>query len=289
MANNANFQNEQQNLNIREMVEALHINNAPATNTEEPLRLDMEMKRFLNEIMSPPYEIINSENAPRKDGVGDQPSTIEETNDNKQEIDHTRIVEKKSRVTDLVMNSKQVLTELFLNEEEKKKQEDWEEAKEDVIQVINLDCVHADDMDKLMEKVKLTSIESCPTSADEDEDENYTPLPKDEMLDLIDLSEEAFVEEEKNLVCVKDEQHQGGKGDEYKKTQNINMIPRSSKSLPASSAQSSHNLDETKKDKKKKWNFGNKIWGFFKKHTNKHHGQHASGKPSNIDMKKSAE
>lgn len=280
---NVNLQNEQQqiqNLNLCEMIEGIRLSNQSTTkNTEEPLRIDVETKRFLDNIMSSNYNNQNIENSsPRKDGVGDQPCVTEETSleeDPRLENDNTRIVEKKSRVTDLVMNSKQVLTEIFLNDEEKKKQEEWEQSKENVIQVINLECVESHEMDKLMEKVHLTTVESVGTTTRNSDDdaeeakEKFTPMPKDDVLDTIDLSTQAFQDEENKLCCLREER---GKGDDCKTAQNVDLLPRSSKSLPSSSTQSKENLQDAKKNKKKRWNFG-KLFGFIKKHSHKQQQQ----------------
>lgn len=262
------------NQSIRELVEGICMNTRLTMNAEEPLRINVETKRFVNEIMSPTSD-STCEAATRKNGVGDQPSNVDQSNINDpfndgivEDIENTRIVEKKSRVTDLVMNSKQVLTPIFLNDEEKKKQDDWEESKENVIQVIDLDCVLPDDMDKLIERVKITAVDS--TNDDIDEKETFTPIPKDDTLELIDLTVQSYKDvEEQKISCLK-ENHHDGKGDEFKNIQVENLAPRISKTLPSSSTQSQQQLEEeVKKEKRKKWSVG-KIWGFFKKHINKH-------------------
>ncbi|KAK9738934.1 hypothetical protein QE152_g9430 [Popillia japonica] len=56
-----------------------------------------------------------------------------------------KVVEKKTRVTDLVMNSKQVLSLYLMSDESTKYQEDWEEKNEKVIQVIELDYIRPDE------------------------------------------------------------------------------------------------------------------------------------------------
>lgn len=125
---------------------------------EEPLRLDIEMKRLLNEMMSPPYDIVNYETLARKDGVGDQPveDLTAQEDDSEQadddclvDVEKTKVVEKKTRVTDLVMNSKQVLSEFLMSDESRKMQEEWEEKNEKVIQVIELDYIKPEEMERL--------------------------------------------------------------------------------------------------------------------------------------------
>lgn len=272
MSSNLNYDQEQ---NIRELVEGICLNTKINLNADVPSRIDVETKRFVNEIMSPTTDTTTFENAIRNNGVGDQSNDVDRTNINDRfkkpcSDDNTRIVEKKSRVTDLVMNSKQVLTQIFLNDDEKMKQDEWEESRENVIQVINLECVQPRDMDKLIEKVKITSIDTIDEdnreNDDDDEDnESFTPIPKDDTLESIDLTIETHNDDDKKK-CLNDKED-GGKGDDFKETCTEDLIPRSSKSLPSSSAQSHSQLsDELRKEKRKKWNL-NKIWNLFiKKH-----------------------
>lgn len=246
--------------------------NNRASIAEEPVRLDIEMKRLLSEMMSPPFEAVNYENIPRKDGVGDQPSSVEETiaedtRDIMVDVDHTRIVEKKSRVTDLVMNSKQVLTEILMDEETRKRQEEWEESKEDVLQIIELECIKPEELTTLMNrKIKADSTTNL---TDETEEEIFITLPKGDIMDFVDLSAEAFDEEANHLACGNDSRH-GGKGDEFKNILEHSMSPRSSKSLPNTVSQTEDDFG-LKKNKKKKWNFGYRLWGFLKKRAMRHH------------------
>lgn len=247
-------------------------NNNRASITEEPVRLDIEMKRLLSEMMSPPFEAVNYENIPRKDGVGDQPSTVEETisedaRDIMVDVDHTRMVEKKSRVTDLVMNSKQVLNEILMDEETRQRQEEWEESKEEVLQIIELECIKPEEATALINR-KLKA-DSTTNLTDEIEEEVFITLPKDDIMDFVDLSSEAFEEEAKHLADKK-ESHRGGKGDDFKNILEHSMSPRSSKSLPTTVSQTEDDFG-LKKNKKKKWNFGYRLWGFLKKRAMRHH------------------
>ncbi|XP_071055386.1 uncharacterized protein [Onthophagus taurus] len=176
---------------IKEIVDGLNTIHLPNQNAEEPPRLDVEMKRLLSEMMSsPPYDGANFENVSRKDGVGDQPvDEVKEETASEEclvDSDKIKIVEKKTRVTDLVMNSKQVLSELLMSEETRNKQAEWEESNEMVLQVIELDCIKPEEACKWKHSKKGDKIE------DEDEEKVVlTPVTPDECLINIDLNKKS--------------------------------------------------------------------------------------------------
>ena len=60
-------------VDFKTLMESLKSLQIPNKNTEEPLSVNIEMKRLLNEIMSPPYNVVNYEVLPVKDGIGDIP------------------------------------------------------------------------------------------------------------------------------------------------------------------------------------------------------------------------
>ncbi|KAK9730818.1 hypothetical protein QE152_g14202 [Popillia japonica] len=201
---------------------AIHISKSNINKAEEPLRLDVEMKRLLTEMMSPPYDIVNYETLARKDGVGDQPmedfATTNVEDPELQEDDclvdseKIKVVEKKTRVTDLVMNSKQVLSEYLLSDESRKFQEDWEEKNEKVIQVIELDYIRPDEEISL--RKRSDQLDVSPDDKDKDNSDDGQEKEKDELvlpvendrLDNVDLNLSA--KQDDIIVC--EQQEAGG-------------------------------------------------------------------------------
>ncbi|XP_017779490.1 PREDICTED: uncharacterized protein LOC108564842 [Nicrophorus vespilloides] len=231
---------------IKDIIEGLskiNIGNlVTKTNAEEPVSLDVEMKRLLNEMMSPPFEIVNYESLPRKDGVGDQPTSPLPSSQQQQaerEIptpppqpikqDTAKAVEKKSRVTDLVMNSKKVLNNL-LDEEGRKRLEEWEENNEHVIQVIELQETRAE------KDNSVDHPENVPLPHDEDDEEDsiLRRHPDEELMDSIQLNAPSPLEK-------------AGEGD-----------------VSGGSNISKLNATPSQDTKKKKWHFSFKFFGFRK-------------------------
>lgn len=77
-----------------------------------------ECAEMLNEIMSPLYNVINYEVLPVKDRVGDIPKKkywkVQQIQEGE---DKNKMNKKKTRVMDLVMNSKKVLSNYLMTEE----------------------------------------------------------------------------------------------------------------------------------------------------------------------------
>ncbi|XP_065156736.1 uncharacterized protein [Atheta coriaria] len=165
-----------------------------------PSAMDQQMKRILTEMMS----IDNSKNL----GVGDSPPIDKEYPPS---FLHrpSKVVEKKTRLTDLVMNSTKAITNI-LNEEQRRKQDEWEEANEHVIQVIELE-----------QPTKLSDPmypETFPLPYDDDESELLLKPQDSSHLESIDLATEDA--SAGNSL--------GGKGDEKKakdsKSSTLNKI-----------------------------------------------------------------
>ncbi|GJQ85864.1 hypothetical protein Trydic_g15322 [Trypoxylus dichotomus] len=259
---------------IKDIIDGLsgiHISKTNISKAEEPLRLDVEMKRLLSEIMSPPYDIVNYETLMRKDGVGDQPvedfvvcdgeGVDQQDDDCLVDIEKIKVVEKKTRVTDLVMNSKQVLSEYLMSDESRKQQEEWEEKNEKVIQVIELDYIKPEESALLKRR---EDIEEDVQEKEEEEEEDDFVLPiENDHLDNVDLG---VFKQDADTVTEKQD------GDSENFEENVNT---KKSETPTTSSSKSCSLDTAMAKeickrkfenlKKKKWNINFKFWGFGKK------------------------
>lgn len=260
--------------NFNEIIEGLTKMNAEKAKAEketsETAPLAIEVKKLLNEMMSPPYEIVNYDKAPIKGGVGDQPP--KGTDKEQEPIPETPQVEKKSRVTDLIKNSKQILSEYIMKEKAKPMQDKLEETQEEIIQVIELDCVKPGDEPFKAHRKYIP--EEVPLPDDDEEIEEIIRVqPDDHTMEAVNLSEQNV--EDQNACTSKDAL--GGKGDEFN---HYNMIvvlsPNENSHLNEGESPSSVNVvtdessdvlkDAVKQTKeKKRWNFGSRLIGFFKK------------------------
>lgn len=235
---------------------AIHISKNNISKAEEPIRLDVEMKRLLNEMMSPPYDIINYESLARKDGVGDQPiedvaarenDPVEQQDDDLLvDVEKTKVVEKKTRVTDLVMNSKQVLSEYLMSDESRKQQEEWEEKNETIIQVIELDYI------KPEEAILLRKDEGASS-------DGYAIPEENEAMDNVELNMA-----KQDVDVNTDRKEAAGERFEVDKPAMAGASSSKSTSLDAAMAKQ---ICKRKFEnlKKKKWNINLKFWGFGKK------------------------
>ncbi|KAK4881063.1 hypothetical protein RN001_004382 [Aquatica leii] len=240
-------------------------------NLEEKIN-ELDMKKLQPETLGP-YDIITYDTIHGTGGVGDHPFDNKIDCSDEIEPENTRTVEKKSRVTDLIKNSPQVITEyLMIDEKTKKTQDEWEETEEKVIQVIELD-----DGDGINPK------QSTPNNEDDDSEKEILQISVDDGMDIIDLSNHAFKEEEKQII-----NSQLAKGDQQECTteqislRDDNTIIMDATTHSLTEKKSSDDLSENKikenKFKKKKWNFGTRFWGFLKKND-----KHKSTSTSKID------
>lgn len=233
-----------------------------AKDVRQAAPLEIEVKKLLDEMKSSPYEVINYD-IPSKGGIGDQPLTMEKIS---VPCPLPAPIEKKSRTTDLVKNSKQILTDIIKNESMKQTQEKFEENEEKLIQVIELDCVHPGDKPfKVPKKYDPTEI---PLPQDDDE---LVEIPDDKNMDQVDLKgrQEAAAESS------------GGQGDDQSNNYSMivvmspntspgNEAPSDSQMYVGESSGISSYLNETSdcKEKKKKWNLASKFMGWLKKSKN---------------------
>lgn len=271
--------NKSQNFN--EIIEGLAKINVekvkPEKEVNESAPLAVEVKKLLNEMMSPPYEIVNYDKAPIKGGVGDQPP--KGTEKEQESVPETPQVEKKSRVTDLIKNSKQILSEYIMKEKAKPMQDKLEETQEEFIQVIELDCVKPGDEPFKANKTYMP--EDIPLPDDDEEIEEIVRVqPEDNTMEAVNLSQKTL--DDKNGSS--STEAQGGKGDEFN---NYNMIvvlsPNENAHLNEGESPSTVNVTEESSDvlkdavkqvkEKKKWNFGSRLFGFFKKQPKAQQGE----------------
>lgn len=145
---------------------------------EEIRPLESEMKKLISEALSSPRKDL-----PSKDGVGDQPPDAEKLSHVNEA--NTIPVEKKSRVADLIKNSKQVLSEYILDEEAKLVQDKIEEQQERFLQVIELDCVLPEQAP--FKAQKMCDPETVPLP-DETSDEEIARIPSTGKMESVDLN-----------------------------------------------------------------------------------------------------
>lgn len=242
---------------------------SPEKEPKETAPLALEVKKFLNEMMSPPYEIVNYDKAPVKGGLGDQTPTGIAAEQKPVEPPQ---IEKKSRVTDLIKNSRQVLSEYIRKERSKKNADKAEETQEKFIQSIELDCVKPGDKPFKARKKYIPENIPLPPDNEEEIEEIIRVQPEDHTMDVVDLPS-------KTIEGITAENTHGAKGDE---SNNYNMIfvlsPNENVRLNEGESPSSVNVvsegssnvlkDAVKevKEKKKKRNFGSRLIALFKKH-----------------------
>lgn len=241
--------------------------------SDESVPLAAEVKKLLNEMMSPPYEIVNYDKAPIKGGVGDQPPKRTEK-EHQERVPEPPQIEKKSRVTDLIKNSKQILSEYIMKEKTKPIQDKLEETQEEFLQVIELECVKPGDKPFKAQRKYIPEDVPLPNEEDEEEIEEVIRVqPDDNTMEVVNLPQKT--PEERNSSSSEDAQ--GGKGDEFN---NYNMIvvlsPNENAHLNEGESPSTVNVvteestdvlkDAVKQTKdKKKWNLGSRLFGLFKK------------------------
>ncbi|KAF5307362.1 hypothetical protein FQR65_LT07079 [Abscondita terminalis] len=216
----------------------------------------VEMRNHQNETLGP-YDVVTFDTIHAKSGIGDQ-SFDNQTAcyENEIEPENVRTIEKKSRVTDLVKNSPQIISEyLMIDEKAKQNQDKWEETEEKILQVIELN---------------VDAVEPKPSINEDDDNAEVEVLhvPKDNDLDTIDLSSVTIKEEGNPIV-----NSQLAKGDQQ--CPNEPSSPRSnSNDVEGINTHSFIEKEchipcecktEENKLKKKKWNFGTKFLGFLKK------------------------
>ncbi|KAF2894985.1 hypothetical protein ILUMI_11185 [Ignelater luminosus] len=270
---------------IIEGLNSISVDKESQQNKQDIIPLDVEMKKLLAEMLTPPYDISNYDVSPVKGGVGDQPILI---NEPIPEPEVPRAVEKKSRVTDLVKNSPQIISEyLMMDERAKQNQEEWEESEEQLLQVIELDYVKPGEEPFRVQKKMYPENIALP----EDNNESELVVPQeDDILKIVDLSSNAFREEERQLSNIT-ENSDGAKGDELT---NDNMVivmsPHETAVSGGEIIESPQIVDQKEieeshmkqpKSKKKKWNFGTKLFGFLKKghKTSEHESSASTEKP----------
>lgn len=269
---------------IIEGLNSISVDQESKQNKQDIIPLDVEMKRLLAEMLKPPYAISNYDISPVKGGVGDQPYDETLVSEPIPELEVPRAVEKKSRVTDLVKNSPQIISEyLMMDERAKQNQEEWEESEEQLLQVIELDYVKPGEEPFRVQKKMFPEDVALPEEIDESE---LVVPQEDDILNIVDLSSNAFREEEKQLSNIT-ENSDGAKGDE---PTNDNMVVVMSPHETAVSGgeiiENPQTVDQKEieesqikqpKSKKKKWTFGTKLFGFLKKgHKTSEHGSSAS-------------
>ncbi|KAG5883477.1 hypothetical protein JTB14_038351 [Gonioctena quinquepunctata] len=172
-------------------------------------------------------------------GLGDQLETDEGIGE-ETPIKH-QTVEKKSRLTDLVKNSKQILAKL-MQSESTKETSSGNSPTEKVICVIELD-----------------SGDQAPKTA-EISPENI-PLPRNDSCEILKVLDREDMDEIQ-LSSFSDKGTQ--KGEDYKKTMTFPLAGPSEKNLSFSARY--RTLKFPYELKKKKWNFGTKIMNYIRKH-----------------------
>lgn len=273
-----NFDNKPKPMS--EIIEELNKIN-PDNQVREPMPLEVEVKNLLSEMMSPPYNIVFYDKNDIKGGVGDPP--VHDMNHLEahcvpESTNAPMTVEKKSRVTDLIKHSKQILSEYITHDASKQNQENFEDIEEQVIQVIELDCVKPGE-EKFLVHRKIRP-EDIPLP--EDDEEELIKIPDDQTMDVIDLSSKAF-EAEQKAVCETQEDPKECKTNESKKY-NITVVMSPNNSLKpdagsvcessAFGANSNAKLKNAvceEKCKNKRWNLGARIMGLFRKNKQQSH------------------
>lgn len=232
--------------------------------------LDKEIKKLVTELLAPPYEISYEAIPVKGGGVGDQLSEdiaqviISEPHT---EPEVTRTVEKKSRVTDLVKNSPQIINEyLKIDENSKQTQEEWEETEERLIRVIELDHVkHGEENFKVPKKMQPEDV-ALPEDENEDIDEVILMPMDDHIMDIVDLTSAPFRDEENEINLENSTLLNEDKRFTHEKI-NAAFEPTPNTKMNNSEEQemSGDSAVKDKRRKKKKWNIGSRLWGFFKK------------------------
>nr|XP_023023623.1 uncharacterized protein LOC111511835 [Leptinotarsa decemlineata] len=180
-------------------------------------------------------------------GLGDQLEADEGISE-ETPIKH-QTVEKKSRLTDLVKNSKQILAKLMLSENTK--ETSFDSGPERVLRVVELDS--GDRPSKLKEYISPETV----------------PLPQSDSCEILaELTKEDSMDDIQ-LASSSDKSTQ--KGDDYKKTMTFPMAGTSGKGLSLASRY--RTLKFPCELKKKKWNFGTKIINYIRKHQSKKEGK----------------
>lgn len=253
----------------------------PDNQVREPMPLEVEVKNLLSEMMSPPYNIVFYDKNDIKGGVGDPPVHDISHGEVDYVSENTNIpttVEKKSRVTDLIKHSKQILSEYITRDASKQNQDNFEEIEEEVIQVIELDCVKPGE-EKFLAYRKVRP-EEIPLP--EDNEDELIKMPDDRTMDIVDLSSKSFEAEQKAVSDEQDEPKEG-KSDESKKYNiTVVMSPNNSLKPDAGSLCESKlfgsetnaklkNATHEEKSKKKKWNLGARLMGLLRKNKQQSH------------------
>lgn len=153
-------------------------------------------------------------------------------------------VEKKSRLTDLVKNSKHLWAKLMLNEH---KDETRDSKSEKILRVVDLDCKE--------QPFKAVKSEQLPEDL---------PLPRSDSEDILNSPDENNSLDEINLSS--------SHGDEIKKTMTFPLAGSSGKSL----MECYRTIKLTADLKKKKWNIGTKIVNYIRKQQAKRQGKGVS-------------
>lgn len=195
------------------------------------------------------------------------------------------IVRKKSRRSDLMMNSKKILSEFLVSEQARKEFEDWEEENEEVLKIIEPDCIkipcscvsEASNAPLLNALPKGTSLPNCflhlietqsqlidvrPASAEE----QISPYRNELVLDILGLKSKG--KDCKDILFeLTDGAKSNEKGDDF--TINSSSLSEVERIVPLETPEliektSKSNISE---DKKKVWNLVSYIKCLLKKHT----------------------
>ncbi|XP_025831992.1 uncharacterized protein LOC112903846 [Agrilus planipennis] len=208
------------------------------------------------ECFSNDYKLFSSSKSGDKvEGLGDH-GTIQDGKQHGQyattEVCPTpRMVEKKSRLTDLVKNSPQVISEyLKADEDTKKKQDEWERMQESVLRVIELECIKPGEEPKVVPPQKYEP-EKIALPEDGNEDDLLSIPPKEENMEDVDLNRASTSSDNKPEEIMGD-------------VCTIMSCPRRKKDT-CSKPESTGSLQ---KDKRKKASFLTKFFNFFRKGKN---------------------
>lgn len=199
------------------------------TSTEE------EVKKFIGELSSPSTK-----------GTGDQLVENEEIIAKKKSFTFSSRnfnVEKKTRLTDLVRNSKSLFSK-FLSNEPKSKDTEWEEHNEEFVKSIELN--------QMNKKEKKSTDQNA---------QSITPSHSEE---IIRIPDETGMENI-NLNAIKGETVEQGYEIEMDRIQKSMTFPIAS----CSKIQSADHEGKEAVKEKKKWNFGSKIVNYIKKKASK--------------------
>ncbi|XP_044756536.1 uncharacterized protein LOC123315053 [Coccinella septempunctata] len=201
------------------------------TSTEE------EVKKFIGEISSPSTK-----------GTGDQLGESEEIVAKKKSFTFSSrnfTLEKKTRLTDLVKNSKSLISK-FLSIETKSKDSEWEEHSEEFVKCIELDQINAKEKRRTLKDQNIRSV---------------TPSHSGEMIRIPDETGMENI----NLKDIKGTAAEQSFEVEMDHVQKSMTFPIASCSKIPSTE---HEGKESLKDKKK-WSLGSRIVNYIKKRTSK--------------------